>query len=94
MIPLKRCKDHGQCAPVVAELAHAARRETPSPVIHALWEWSKSMKGFGGMCEGCKGVLYERDNAERKWNALPRILGIKVQGWGTPDDGEGAGNAA
>ncbi len=51
---------------------------------------------LGGMCEGCVEVLYERDKAERMqvWDALPRILGIKVDGWGESDGSEGAENAA
>ncbi|PIL26490.1 hypothetical protein GSI_12248 [Ganoderma sinense ZZ0214-1] len=90
----QRCKARGRCAPIVAALSYTSMREQPSPVVHALWEWSPTLVGLQGLCEGCVQVLHERDKEQRRriWDALPRILGITVEGWGKPS--EGAGNAA
>ncbi|KAI1795316.1 hypothetical protein LXA43DRAFT_1080214 [Ganoderma leucocontextum] len=83
-VPLQRCHDpnFGSCADCLGNVA----RSTMCMDIIVRW---------GRSGTGCKAVLLERTQAERRriWDGLPQILGITVEGWAKPN-AEGAANAA
>ena len=53
------------------------------------FDWAPSILIVRSLCEVCKGVLIERNQAERQriWDSLPEMFGLAVEGWVDSDDG-------
>ncbi|KAI1795320.1 hypothetical protein LXA43DRAFT_1090970 [Ganoderma leucocontextum] len=86
-----KCVAQGHCAVQVTSIARHVVSQEDTVKKPALYDWSTPIQITGGLCEGCKQVLLERNRVERQriWDTLPRVFGITVEGWAKAD-GRGA----
>lgn len=91
-VPLVKCAMRGIRTTQVTSILRAVVSEemVRKPV---LFDWARSIRATGGLCEGCRQVLLDRNHAERQriWDSLPGVFGIAVEGWAKADDAGAAG---
>ena len=98
--PAERCTKRALCTPLLICMARLLVEDGIDlgmhSNIHALCDFSDAMRQvelMGSLCGACTQAVLERQEVERKrvWYALPRLLGIVVEGWPKPAaDDQGA----